>query len=92
MDVAAFYCQQGVEKALKALYVMKFKKLVRVRDLVYLSKRLGLPKDLLEICDEINPFYVEARYPNVHEEYEKDEVSDALEKAKKVLKWIEKRI
>lgn len=92
VDAAAFYCQQSVEKALKTLYIKKFKELIRTHDLLFLGKKLELPEELLSICDKINPFYVGTRYPDFHEEYPIGEISKAIDNAKKVLKWVREKI
>ena len=77
-DASAFFCQQAVEKALKALYIQKFKKLIRTHDLVYLGKKVNLPGELLEFCDDINSFYIETRYPDSYAEFEKDYVESFI--------------
>ncbi len=41
-DGAAFYCQQAVEKALKAVYIQQNQNLIRVHDLVFLAKKLNI--------------------------------------------------
>lgn len=92
LDAAAFYCQQAVEKALKALYIQEYRELVRTHDLVFMGKKLKIPEDLLKICDEVNPFYVETRYPDVYEEYTERDVSEAVMKAKRVIEWVKERI
>jgi len=91
-DASAFFCQQAVEKALKALYIRKFKKLIRTHDLVYLGKKVDLPEELLEFCDEITSFYIETRYPDSYAEFEKDYVEGAINKADEVIKWVKENI
>ncbi len=55
--LAAFLCQQSVEKGLKALYIKKFNELKNTHDLLFLGKKIDLPKNLMSICEELNPFY-----------------------------------
>ena len=92
LDVSAFYCQQAVEKALKALYIKEYGKLIRTHDLLFLAKKLNLPGDLIEICDEINPFYIGTRYPDMYEEYTQKEVEEAINKVRGVIEWVKKKI
>ena len=92
LDAAAFYCQQAMEKALKAAYIKKHQKLIKAHDLVFLAKELDLPDELIQICDEINPFYVGTRYPDMYEEYTKEEVKEAINKAREVIEWLRARI
>jgi HEPN domain-containing protein len=91
-DASAFFCQQAVEKALKALYIKKFRRLFKTHDLYLLGKRLDLPKELLEVCDEISSLYVETRYPDSYAEFNKEKVSKTIQKAKEVIKWVKKKI
>lgn len=62
-DWACFQAQQAAEKALKALYLKKFKELRKVHDLVFLARKLQLPKNLSDYCVRLNKVYVETRYP-----------------------------
>jgi HEPN domain-containing protein len=43
-DAAAFYCQQSVEKALKALYIKQHSELVKAHDLNFLGRKVDLPQ------------------------------------------------
>lgn len=92
LDAAAFYCQQAVEKALKALYIKEHEKLIRTHDLLFLGKKLNLPDDLTEICDEISPLYIGTRYPDMYEEYTEEEIEEAINKARSVIEWVRKKI
>jgi len=94
---SSFYSQQAVEKALKALYIRKFKKLLKVHDIVFLAEKLKLPDNLIEACDKLNPVYVESRYPDVSGilpiySYKKEDAIEDLKIAKKVLKWIKEKL
>ena len=46
-DWSCFQSQQAVEKALKAVYIKKFKELKWVHDLTFLGKKLELPENLI---------------------------------------------
>ncbi len=63
-DVAAYLCHQSVEKGLKAVYLKKNDKLWKTHDLVKLATLLNAPKDIIEIGNDLNPIYVEDRYPD----------------------------
>lgn len=91
-DAAAFFCQQALEKALKALYIKKSKRLIKTHDLYFLGKKVNLPRDLIEICKKITTFYVETRYPNSYTEFDEEKVSDAIEKTEKVIEWVKVKI
>ncbi len=91
-DAAAFFCQQAVEKALKALYIKRFRKLFKTHDLYFLGKKVEVPKHLLDICDEISSFYIETRYPDTYAKFEKTSVQEAIRKSEKVLKWAKEKL
>ena len=93
LDVAAYLCQQSVEKGLKALYLNAHKKLWKTHDLIKLASLVNAPKEIVQMCNELNPIYVEDRYPDFSDiipakKFNEDEIKDFLEKAEKTLKWI----
>ena len=90
---AAFFSQQAAEKALKALYIKRFKKLKKIHDLFILATELNLPKELVDLCKELSPAYTYTRYPDVIEIKDIEEVSeDLINHAEKIIKWIQERI
>ncbi|MBI2106705.1 HEPN domain-containing protein [Candidatus Woesearchaeota archaeon] len=95
--LAAFMCQQAVEKALKALVIENTGKLLKIHDLVILGKKVNLPEHLLEKCDKLNGVYLDARYGDLgsklpSEKFNKPISSELLDTAKGVLAWLEKNI
>lgn len=92
--VAAFMCQQAVEKALKAVCIKKFSELVKVHDLVFLAKKIKLPDGLIVDCDKLARIYTETRYPVGDiipaKRFSVDSVKEFLQIANKVMKWLEK--
>lgn len=87
LKTAAFLSHQAAEKALKALYILKFNKLLKVHDLVKLGKQVGADEDILSACDSLNPFYIETRY-SLDVSYEKDTIKNAFKNSDKVVKWV----
>src|SRR3989338_5829633 len=85
-DVSSFLSHQAAEKALKALYILKFKRLWKTHDLVGLLVKLNSEEDLLEICDELNRHYIDTRYPS-EAEYTETVAEDAIKNSKKVIEW-----
>ena len=64
----AFHCQQGAEKALKALLVDRRQR-IQTHSCVLLCQALGragvlVPTDVVEAGQRIDPHYINARYPN----------------------------
>ena len=76
-DGAVFYCQQAVEKGLKALELKKKQSIKRIHDLVELGKEVNLPENFLNYCKEITLSYIYARYPDVEED---KNISDTAKK------------
>ncbi len=93
LKVAAFLSQQATEKALKALYIKKFKKLLKTHDLVLLARKMDMPEDLINKCKNLSPAYIYTRYPDAIEIRELgDVISELITHAKEVLQWVEKRL
>ncbi|PZX11919.1 HEPN domain-containing protein [Breznakibacter xylanolyticus] len=64
-NIAAFHCQQCIEKCLKALLEEKELGTVKSHDLIRLLKLTGLTMngDDMELLVIINEVYIDARYP-----------------------------
>ena len=94
--VSALLSQQAVEKALKWLYLKEKKELLRIHDVVKLAREVNAPLDIIQKCAEINPVYVEVRYPEGDElpadKINKTEAEGILEMAREVLIWIKKQL
>ena len=95
--IASFLSQQAAEKALKAFYIKKFKKLTKIHDLHLLSLDLKLPQTLLAYCNELNAIYIETRYPDASggipaEEFTQQDAERDLKIAKEVIEWIKQQL
>ena len=97
-DGTAFYCQQSIEKCLKALILLKSKeKRIEGHSLVYLGKRANLPEHFFSGLRKLSPQYFISRYPDVTEEvpyelYDEKLAEDFLNIAEDTLKWIETQL
>ncbi len=94
-DWACFQSQQAVEKALKAIYLKEFKDLIKVHDLVFLSRRLALPQEIEDSCIKLNKVYIPTRYPEDGTSSEKFSAQDAqqcIEIASNLLTWLQKKL
>jgi len=92
-EAGIFFLQQTAEKALKALYIKKFKSLLKTHDLVILAKRINAPDNLIELCKKLAPSYQYTRYPDVIKVDNLDEISkDFLNYTEQILKWVKKKI
>ena len=94
---AIFLCEQAVEKALKSLYLAKFKKVPRVHDLTIFAKKLELPQDLYDGCEDLTNVYTETRYPDMSEvipskRFTGKEAEEFLEKAEEIITWVKKKL
>lgn len=83
-EVAAFLCHQAAEKSLKALFISKFESLWRIHDLKMLGEKVEAPEEILQLCDGLNPAYLETRYP-LDIEYTKEEAEEFLVAAERVM-------
>jgi HEPN domain-containing protein len=83
----AFHAHQAAEKALKALYIFKFKRLWKIHDLEMIALSLKARNTIIEISRKLNPHYIETRYPT-EIEYNREVAENAVNNAKKVIKWV----
>lgn len=95
--VCAFLCQQSVEKGLKAILIKKTGMLLKIHDLVLLSKKVNVPEALLQKCEALNGIYLETRYGDVSgippsQKFTSENTSPLLAQAREVLAWLEKSI
>jgi HEPN domain-containing protein len=98
---SVFFCQQAVEKALKA-YVLKRTRNPQLPEmfshsLIHLAKICNLPERFHSFLRELTSEYVNTRYPTAAEEppnvlYDKTIASRTLISAKEVVEWIDKHL
>lgn len=90
----AFWCQQSIEKALKALFMYKKKESPgTTHSLTFLSREVGIPKEYFSLMRELTKEYYLSRYPDASEDvpyliYTEDEVAKYLELCKGFMKWV----
>ena len=92
-EAGFFFLQQSAEKALKAIYIKKFKELLKVHDLVILAKKLNAPKQILEYCTKLTPAYQYTRYPDVSKVDDLKEVQDDfILYSEEIIKWCKENL
>ncbi len=97
-DGTSFYCQQAVEKALKAVILLRTKeKKVEGHSLVHLGNLAGVPQAFFSGLKKLSPQYFLSRYPDVTEEvpyelYDENLAEEFLNIAHEVLQWIKKQL
>ncbi|MFO8016824.1 MAG: HEPN domain-containing protein [Candidatus Woesearchaeota archaeon] len=96
--IAAFLCQQAVEKALKALFLYEKRgEVPQSHSLIYLASNTGVPKDFLSFLKELTPKFVDTRYPDASVDlpsniYDEENTKRIIDKSEEVLKWIRKKM
>jgi HEPN domain-containing protein len=88
LDAAAFYSQQAVEKQLKAFQIEKFSEFDKTHDLISLAKKLNAPKEILDCCKDISPYYTVTRYPDLDQSINKEETIRLMKKSRRVMEWV----
>ncbi|QGG49252.1 HEPN domain-containing protein [Heliorestis convoluta] len=92
-----FFCQQAIEKALKAVYYEKFNETPpRKHDLIVLAKEVNLLSQLNEsqqdFLDTLSFYYIESRYAEDRESLSKsctkEVTKDTLQKSGEMLEWL----
>ena len=92
-EESVFFLQQSVEKALKYIYIKKFKKLIKTHDLVLLAREIKTPENILEKCKKLTLAYQYTRYPDIPKiEDIKEDALEFLNFANEVLKWVKENI
>lgn len=86
-EESAFFCQQAVEKLLKAKLLERTNKLIKVHDLVLLARKLDAPENIIIACSKITPAYIDSRYPDLFKEYSVEDLEEILLLTKEVLEW-----
>jgi len=90
------FCQQSLEKALKALWLKEVnKQFPYIHDLTFFMRRLNLPKKFENICKDLTSAYAETRYPTDTiplKKFSKQDAEEILEKTKGALEWIKEKI
>jgi HEPN domain-containing protein len=95
--IAAFLCQQAVEKALKALFLLEKKgEVPQSHSLIYLATNTSVPSRFHSFLRELTPKYVDTRYPDASVElpsriYDEVNTKGILNKSEEVLAWIKER-
>ncbi len=89
---SAFWCQQSVEKSLKALLIHETGRFPKVHDLVMLAKLNKAPLRIMELCAKINPAYIASRYPDFIQTYSKEDCKQIIDACQEVLKWVKNQL
>jgi HEPN domain-containing protein len=92
-SMAAFHCQQCIEKALKSYLLFKNRKLLDGHNLTWLCKQAAMMDNSfakwLEKSTALNRYYIETRYPaDILLEIDKGEIDDILDAASEMLDFI----
>lgn len=94
----AFFCQQSVEKALKALFMLKNRTSSgKTHSLIYLALETETPENFHSFLRRLAPEFVTTRYPDAgygapYEIYDEQIATETLEKSKEVIAWIKLQI
>jgi len=96
--IAAFFCQQAVEKALKSLFLHeKNGEVPQSHSLIYLATNTSLPKEHYTFLRDLTPKFIDTRYPDAAIDlpsrlYDKENTIILIEKSEKVLSWIRQKM
>ena len=92
-EAGFFFLQQSAEKALKAVYIKKFKELIKTHDLFLLAKKLKAPKEILEYCKKLGPAYQYTRYPDASQPEKLDILEgDFVFYSEQIIKWCKENL
>ncbi len=95
---SVFMCHLSIEKALKGLYIRKFKDAPpKTHNLLYLLEFIdpGLPEDMYDFVFTLNRVSVLTRYPDnlqkMLKDYNKEKTNEILGKSKELLRWLKEK-
>ena len=95
---SVFMCHLSIEKALKGLYIRKFKDAPpKTHNLLYLLEFIDpdLPEDMYDFVFTLNRVSVLTRYPDnlqkMLEDYNKGKTDEILGKSKELLRWLKEK-
>ncbi len=95
---SVFMCHLSIEKALKGLYIRKFKDAPpKTHNLLYLLEFIDpdLPEDMYDFVFTLNRVSVLTRYPDnlqkMLEDYNKEKTNEILGKSKELLRWLKEK-
>lgn len=94
---SVFWSQQSIEKAFKALCLLKLKEIPKSHSIIYFAQKLKVPEKLLSGIRDLNPEYLITRYPDMaegipSEVYDIKIATRHQGTVKEVLKWVKKQI
>src|SRR3989338_7500817 len=96
--IAAFLCQQAVEKALKALFLFEKKgEVPQSHSLIYLASNTSIPNKYYSFLKELTPKFVDTRYPDASVDlpsriYDQENTEKIVKGSKEVMKWAETKL
>ena len=95
---SVFMCHLSIEKAIKGLYIRKFKDAPpKTHNLLYLLEfiDLDIPEDMYDFVFTLNRVSVLTRYPDnlqkMLEDYNKEKTNEILGKSKELLRWLKEK-
>jgi HEPN domain-containing protein len=97
-EVAAFLVQQGVEKYLKAAWVVRKREPApHTHSLTELGDGLGTPVEIRRHLADLTPDYTVSRYPDAanavpYELYDETTAQAKLQNAQEVIAWLKRLI
>lgn len=92
-EEAGFFCQQSVEKSLKALLIFRTGELLKSHDLPWLAQKAGIPQEMHDRCKDLTMMYVAFRYPDVPAIDDVEErAGEFIGFAKRIWTWVKRKI
>lgn len=94
----AFFCQQAIEKGLKALYILKNRTTSgKTHSLIFLALETDTPPHYHSFLRRLAPEFVTTRYPDAsygtpYEIYDEEIATELLEKSQEVMDWLKSQM
>jgi HEPN domain-containing protein len=93
-----YYCHQAIEKSIKAIINEQGKRIPKTHDLPCLLEISGikLPDLIVEIIEELNPYYNPSRYPDTAIgsilKYDRLTTASFIKQSQEIIKWLKNEL
>lgn len=95
--MSVFASHQAAEKALKALFLFKFKDFPKGHSIIFFAQKVKVPKEMLTGIRDLNPEYLSTRYPDIAvgipaELYDDEIAGGHYATAERIVEWVHQQI
>ena len=97
-NLCAFFCPQAIEKAFKALWIIRHEEMPpKTHDVTDLGSKLGVPSEFASVLRELNPLFVTTTNPDASNGepaamFDEHIARERLNEAEQVMAWYREQV